>query len=159
MAEHGKRQRTRVLFVCTHNSARSQMAEGLLRQLGGAHYEAFSAGTEATGVRPEAIAAMREVGIDIGNQESKTLARFMHERFDYVVTVCDSANEACPLFPGTARRLHWLVDDPAAVAGTAAERAAAFERARDELRARIEAELFMRDSDAPAPHVSPRASS
>src|SRR5688500_8149817 len=97
----------RVLFLCTHNSARSQMAEGLLRHLSGGLLEAFSAGTEATRVRPLAVAAMREAGIDISGQESKTLERYWGEPFDAVVTVCDQANAACPLFPGTVRRLHW----------------------------------------------------
>ncbi len=93
-------ERRRVLFLCTHNSARSQMAEGLLRHLAGDHFEAMSAGTEATHVRPLAIRAMEEIGIDISGQESKTLDRYLHESFDYVITVCDDANEACPFFPG-----------------------------------------------------------
>jgi len=97
----------RVLFLCTHNSARSQMAEGLLRALGGEHFEAFSAGTEATQVRPLAIRAMAELGIDISGQESKTLERFLDKPFDAVITVCDQANESCPVFFGARERLHW----------------------------------------------------
>ena len=102
----------RVLFLCTHNSARSQMAEGLLRHLGGERFEAFSAGTEATHVRPLAVAAMAELGIDVSRQESKTLDRYLGEPFDAVITVCDQAAEACPVFPGAKRRLHWSFTDP-----------------------------------------------
>jgi arsenate reductase (thioredoxin) len=98
--------KTRVLFLCTHNSARSQMAEGLLRLLAGDRFEVMSAGTEATSVRPEAIQAMSELGVDISGQTSKTLERYLGEPFDYVVTVCDDANEACPFFPGAENRLH-----------------------------------------------------
>jgi arsenate reductase len=96
-ARDGERNgKARALFVCTHNSARSQMAEGLLRHLAGDRFEAFSAGTEATRVRPEAISAMNDLRIDISGQESKTLDRYLGEPFDYVITVCDEANEACP---------------------------------------------------------------
>jgi arsenate reductase (thioredoxin) len=91
-------ERARVLFLCTHNSARSQMAEGLLRALAGDRFEAHSAGTEATHVKPLAVRAMGEVGVDITDQESKTLERYVEEPFDYVITVCDDANEACPFF-------------------------------------------------------------
>ena len=132
----------RVLFLCTHNSARSQMAEGLLRALGGGAWESHSAGTEQTRVRPEAIAAMAELGVDISAHTSKTLHRYLPERFDLVVTVCDSANQACPVFPNAAARLHWPVDDPSAVAGSEAERLAAFWVARDELKRRIEREIL-----------------
>jgi arsenate reductase len=132
----------RVLFLCTHNSARSQMAEGLLRSLGDPGVEVASAGTEATSVRPEAIAAMRELGIDISRQESKTLERFLNEPFDEVITVCDDANEACPFFPGARHRRHWSVDDPSQVKGSDDERLAAFREARAELRRRIEDELL-----------------
>ncbi|HET9014186.1 MAG TPA: arsenate reductase ArsC [Thermomicrobiaceae bacterium] len=129
--------RTRVLFLCTHNSARSQMAEGLLRVLGGSRFESLSAGTEATAVRPLAIQAMAEAGIDISGQTSKTLDRYLGERLDFVVTVCDRANATCPVFPGAVRRLHWSIDDPSAVTSTPAEQIAAYRRARDELRERI----------------------
>jgi arsenate reductase len=135
-------QPARVLFLCTHNSARSQMAEGLLRSLGGPGVEVASAGTEATSVRPEAITAMREIGIDISKHESKTLERFLNEPFDEVVTVCDDANEACPFFPGARHRRHWSIDDPSQVKGSDDERLAAFRQARDELRLRIETELL-----------------
>ena len=132
----------RVLFLCTHNSARSQMAEGLLRSLGRGAFEVASAGTMATRVRPEAIAVMREIGIDISTQTSKTLDRFLPERFDEVITVCDNANETCPVFPGARNRRHWSIDDPAGVQGLEAERLAAFRGARDALRQRIETELL-----------------
>jgi arsenate reductase len=131
----------RVLFLCTHNSARSQMAEGLLRAAAGDRYEALSAGTEATGVRPEAIRAMAELGIDISAQRSKTLEPFLGQQIDWLVTVCDQAREACPTLPGVARQLHWSIEDPAAVTGTDEDRLAAFRAARDDLSGRINAFL------------------
>jgi arsenate reductase len=134
-------ERSRVLFLCTHNSARSQMAEGLLRHLAGDRFEAYSAGTEATHVRPLAVRAMDEIGIDISGQESKTLNRYLGEPFDYVITVCDEANEACPFFPGAKNRLHWSFEDPAQATGSEEERLAVFRRVRDEIRERIEQEL------------------
>ena len=132
----------RVLFLCTHNSARSQMAEGLLRSLGRGNFDSFSAGTEQTRVRPEAIAAMAELGIDISGQTSKTLDVYLHEPFDEVITVCDSANESCPVFPRARSRRHWSSNDPSGVRGSDEERLAAFRRARDEVRRRIESELL-----------------
>jgi len=132
----------RVLFICTHNSARSQMAEGLLRHLGGEQFEVFSAGTEATQVRPLAIKAMAEVGIDISQQESKTLDRYLDEPFEEVITVCDTAAEVCPVFPGASRRRHWSFEDPAHAIGSEAEQLAVYRRIRDEIRSRIEEELL-----------------
>src|SRR3954468_24199334 len=105
-------EQRRVLFLCTHNSARSQMAEGYVRHRYGDRFAAFSAGTEATVVRPLAIRAMAELGIDVAGQWSKTLDRYVHEPWDCVITVCDAANQACPLFPGGRVRLHWSVPDP-----------------------------------------------
>ncbi|MDP9456380.1 MAG: protein-tyrosine-phosphatase [Actinobacteria bacterium] len=134
--------KTRVLFLCTHNSARSQMAEGLLRHLAGDRFEAHSAGTEATHVRPLAARAMSEIGTDISGQESKTLDRYLREPFDYVVTVCDAANEACPVFPGAKERLHWSFPDPSRATGTEEERLGVFRAVRDEIRARIEQDLL-----------------
>lgn len=131
----------KVLFLCTHNSARSQMAEGLLRHLAGDRFEVHSAGTEATHLRPRAIVAMREIGVDISGQESKTLDRYLGEPFEYVVTVCDDANEACPVFPGAKNRLHWSFEDPSKATGSEEERLAVFRRVRDEIQARIEEEL------------------
>jgi len=132
----------RVLFLCTHNSARSQMAEALLRALGGDRFEAHSAGTEATGVRPLAIRAMRELDIDISKQISKTLDPYVDQRFDYVITVCDDANESCPIFPNAAHRLHWSLPDPSKATGTDADRLAVYRKVRDDLRARIQGELL-----------------
>jgi arsenate reductase (thioredoxin) len=134
-------KKTKVLFLCTHNSARSQMAEGLLRHLARDRFEVMSAGTEATHVRPLAVRAMDEVGIDISGQESKTLDRYVGEPFDYVITVCEEANEACPFFPGAAERLHWSLPDPAAAQGTEEERLEVFRSVRDLLRDYIEGEL------------------
>ncbi len=134
----------RVLILCTHNSARSQMAEGLLRHVGGARFEVESAGTEQTRVNPFAIAAMREIGIDISSHTSKTLVRFLDEEWDYVITVCDNANEACPFFPGAATRLHWSFEDPSAATGGDEAKLAAFRRIRDQIRARLEE--FIRQS-------------
>jgi arsenate reductase len=131
-----------VLFLCTHNSARSQMAEGLLRAFGGREVSSYSAGTIATAVRQEAIAVMNELGIDISGQTSKTLERYLGEPFDEVITVCDDANDACPFFPSARHRRHWSIPDPSAVAGSDAERLAAFRAARDELKRRIETELL-----------------
>ncbi len=131
----------RVLFLCTHNSARSQMAEGLLRHLGRDRYEAHSAGTEQTNVRPEAIEVMREIGIDISGQESKTLQRYVSQPFDWVITVCDAAAEACPVFPGARRTAHWPFEDPSQVQGDEKERLPAFRRVRDQIRARLEQEF------------------
>lgn len=132
----------RVLFICTHNSARSQMAEGLLRHLGGERFEAFSAGTEATHVRHLAIKAMAELGIDISGQSSKTLQRYLHEPFDEVITVCDSAAETCPVFPGAAHRRHWSFPDPSKATGSEDEQLAVYRRVRNEIRTRIEQELL-----------------
>ena len=118
------------------------MAEGLLRHLGGERIEAFSAGTEATHVRPLAIKAMAELGIDISGQTSKTLQRYLHEPFDEVITVCDSAAETCPVFPGAAHRRHWSFPDPSKATGSEDEQLAVYRRVRDEIRTRIEQELL-----------------
>ena len=132
----------RILFICTHNSARSQMAEGLLRSLGGDRFEAFSAGTEATQVRPLAIRAMAEVGIDISAQQSKTLQRYLAEPFNEVITVCDTAAEACPIFPGARRQRHWSFPDPSQATGSMEEQLAVYRSVRDAIRERIESELL-----------------
>jgi len=127
----------RVLILCTGNSARSQMAEGLLRHDGGDAFIVESAGLEPSFVRPEAIKAMHEIGIDISGQHSKSLDKFIGQPFEYVITVCDNANQNCPIFPGAKHRLHWSVEDPAAVGGTEETRLEAFRAARDDLGARI----------------------
>jgi arsenate reductase len=134
-------ERARVLFLCTHNSARSQMAESLLRHLAGDRFDAYSAGTEATCVKPLAVRAMDEVGVDISGQESKILDRYLEGPFDYVITVCDDANEACPFFPGARNRLHWSFEDPSRAEGSEQERLEVFRSVRDRIRERIEQEL------------------
>lgn len=118
------------------------MAEGLLRHLAGDRFDVASAGTEATHVRPLAIKAMGEIGVDISGQESETLDRYLDLPFDYVVTVCDDANEACPFFPGASERLHWSLEDPSQAKGSERERLAVFRRVRDEIQRRIERELM-----------------
>jgi arsenate reductase len=138
-------KRPRVLFLCVHNSARSQMAEGLLRSMAGDGVIVRSAGLEAGRLRPEAVAVMAELGLDISAQRSKSVDELTGERFDVVVTTCDEAKEACPLFPGAFETLHWGLPDPAAVEGDEPTRLKAFREVRDELWAHI-AELA-RDLD------------
>jgi arsenate reductase len=127
-------KKARVLILCTGNSARSQIAEGLLRHDAGDRFEVFSAGAKPSQVRPEAIAAMREVGIDLSDHRSKHVDEFAGQHFDYVLTVCDHANEVCPVFPQATTKLHHSFDDPAACTGTEEEKLASFRRVRDELR-------------------------
>jgi len=127
----------RVLILCTGNSARSQMAEGLLRHDAGDRFEVFSAGVEPSEVRPLAIEAMRELGIDISGQRSKSVAEFTGQEFDFVITVCDNANERCPIFPGKTQRIHWSFDDPAAANGDQAQQLNVFRRVRDEIREQL----------------------
>ena len=126
-----------VLFLCTGNSCRSQMAEGWLRHLGGNRFEGASAGTEPSVVNPTAIEVMKEAGVDLSGHRSKHLREFSGKRFDYVVTVCDRAKESCPIFPGAPSLLHWSIPDPAAFRGTAAQRLQVFRNARDEIGGRI----------------------
>ena len=123
----------RVLFLCTGNSCRSQMAEGLLRWLGGSVVEAVSAGLEPKPVHPDAVRVMRELGLDISRQKSKSIDTLLNQRFDYVITLCDSARETCPVFPGASRSIHWSLPDPAAAAGSEAERLQVFRSVRDQL--------------------------
>jgi arsenate reductase len=127
----------RVLVLCTGNSARSQMAEGWLRQLAGDRFEVASAGTHPSTVNPLAIAVMGERGIDISSHRSKSVAEFLDQPFDFVITVCDQAAEVCPIFPGPAERIHWSFPDPAAVRGREEERLRAFRQVRDVLEARL----------------------
>jgi arsenate reductase (thioredoxin) len=131
----------RVLVLCTGNSARSQMAEGFLRHEAGDRFDVFSAGTKPSCVRPEAIAAMGEVGIDISAHRSKSVEEFVGQEFDYVITVCDHAREACPVFPGRPHKIHWSLPDPAAVKGPEPVRMVAFRDVRDRIRGRIMALL------------------
>jgi arsenate reductase len=132
-----QQERKRVLILCTGNSARSQMAEGLLRDLAGDRFEAFSAGVESSFVRPQAIQVMDEIGIDISQQRSKSVDEFADQRIDYVITVCDNANQRCPIFPGRVNRIHWSIDDPV-VSGSEEMQLEAFRRARDELSRRLQ---------------------
>jgi thioredoxin type arsenate reductase len=131
-------EKQKVLILCTGNSARSQMAEGLLRHDAGQQFEVASAGVAPSTVRPEAIEAMREINIDISNHRSKSVEEFMGRQFDYVITVCDNANEQCPVFPGNTKRIHWSFEDPAAARGNYEERLAVFRRVRDEIRQRLQ---------------------
>jgi arsenate reductase len=124
----------RILILCTGNSARSQMAEGLLRHDAGDRFEVFSAGTRPSRVRPEAIAVMRELGIDISGHRSKTVDEFIGQSFDYVLTVCDNARESCPIFPVKTATIHRNFEDPAARQGSEGERLAVFRTVRDEMR-------------------------
>ena len=134
---------TRVLFVCTGNSARSQIAEALLRERGGEAFEARSAGSDPAGLHPLTARVLAEDGIDAGGAESTHVDACAGEAWDYVVTVCDRAREACPAFPHAGEQRHWSLDDPAAAGGGEAERMAAFRATRDEVRARIDA--FVRE--------------
>jgi arsenate reductase len=127
----------RVLFLCTGNSCRSQMAEGLARFLSKGAVDAFSAGTHPKPIHSLALKAMSEVGVDISDQQSKGIEQFDGQSFDFVVTVCDAANEACPIWPGARARVHWSLDDPAQAVGTEAQRLVVFRRVRDQIRQRV----------------------
>jgi arsenate reductase len=129
----------RILVLCTGNSARSQMGEGLFRREVGDSFQVESAGTKPGFVRPEAIAAMREIGVDISGHRSKSVDEFAGQNFDYVVTVCDNARDACPVFPGATVRIHWSFEDPAAAQGTEEERVAEFRRIRNQIHERVRA--------------------
>jgi arsenate reductase len=151
-------EKHRVLFVCTHNSARSQMAEAMLRAFAGDAFEAFSAGTEAAGIRQEAIQVMSELGMDISAQRSKTIDEFRGQSFDWFITVCDEAQKNCPVLPGVREVAHWSIEDPSLASGTPEERLAAFRRARDLIRNRMR--LFIlaggrTELPAPQPTVLP----
>lgn len=128
-------EKKKVLILCTGNSARSQMAEGILRADGGERFEVLSAGTKASVVRPEAVQAMAEIGIDISGHRSKSVEEFIGQEFDYVITVCDHANESCPIFPGKTQRIHQSFEDPPAPgAADEATTMAVFRRVRDDIR-------------------------
>ena len=142
--------RTSVLFVCTHNSARSIMAEALLREKGGDAYEAFSAGTEAAEVRPLTLQVLREAGIATEGLRSKSYEEYLGRTFDYVITVCDSARQSCPVFPGEGQRFHWGYDDPSAATGTQEERLAACRGVLTAIGQRID--LFMNTTDKHQTH-------
>lgn len=130
-------EKIKVFILCTGNSARSQMAEGLLREIGGNRLEVESAGVIASFVRPQAIEVMKEIGIDISGHRSKPVEEFTGQSFDYVITVCDNAKESCPVFPGNVKRIHWSFDDPAEANGSDEEKTAVFRRVRDEIREKL----------------------
>jgi arsenate reductase len=130
-------EKRRVLFVCVHNSARSQMAEGMLRAWAGDRFEVASGGTEASRVRPEAIAVMGELGIDISGHTSKTIERHLGQPWDFLIPVCEEASQACPYVPGAKAVLRWSFDDPSAATGSEAERLAVFRRVRDEMATQV----------------------
>ena len=134
--------KAKVLFLCTGNSARSQMAEGYIRNLASSNFEPLSAGIEPKGLNPLAVEAMKEVGIDISRQTSKDVREFLGQAIPYVVTVCDNAKQRCPIFPRTYKFLHWSLEDPAEATGSHQEKLAVFRRVRDEIRQRIEQELL-----------------
>jgi arsenate reductase (thioredoxin) len=127
----------RILVLCTHNSARSQMAEALIRSYGNGRFKVESAGTEATRVNPFAVEAMREIGFDLSGARSKHLDEFIEQEFEYVITVCDSAAESCPVFPGRAERIHWSFPDPSAATGSDDEKLAVFREVRDSIAEQI----------------------
>lgn len=127
----------KVLFLCTGNSCRSQMAEGFLKHLKGNDYEVFSAGTNPSTVNPNAVKVMSEIGIDISNQESKSVEQFLNTNFDFVITVCDKAKERCPIFLGNAKKLHWSFIDPASAKGSEEEVLSVFRKVRDEIHSKI----------------------
>lgn len=127
----------KVLFLCTGNSCRSQMAEGFLRTLGGKRCEAFSAGVASTAINPLAIKVMDEVGIDITGQVSQSADEFLDEEADYVITVCDNARTTCPVYPGEYKKIHWLLSDPADATGTQEERLDVFRKTRDKIRKNV----------------------
>jgi arsenate reductase len=127
----------RVLFICTKNSARSQMAEGLVNHDLAGEFQAFSAGTDPSDVHPVAVAVMGELGIDISHHRSKAMDEFANEKFDYVITLCDQANESCPVFFGGTKRLHMGFEDPATAGGREAEKLSAFRKVRDQIREKV----------------------
>lgn len=128
----------KIFFLCTGNSARSQMAEGLVRSLGKDSWEVKSAGIFPSYVHPLAIRVMEEIGIDISQQTSKSMDEFLNEEFDYIITLCDHAAMACPIFPGQGKRLDWSFEDPASAIGTIEEKLVVFRRVRDEIKANLE---------------------
>ena len=127
----------KVLFLCTGNSCRSQMAEGWLRHLAGDQFDVVSAGTHPVGLNPYAVAVMQEANVDISNHVSERVDPYLEQQFDYVITVCDRAHETCPIFPAASTRLHWSFDDPAKAKGTFEQQLIVFRKIRDEIAERI----------------------
>ena len=148
------REVKKVLFLCIGNSVRSQMAEGLLNELGSGKWKARSGGVFPSYVHPLAVRVMEEIGIDISRQTSKSMDRFRNEVFDYIITLCDEAAQSCPTFSNKGRRLHWPLEDPAAAIGTIEERLAVFRRIRDEIKTKIEELLKYESSEIPDPIAS-----
>jgi arsenate reductase len=145
-------EKRRVLFVCTHNSARSQMAEAMLNAWGGDRFAAFSAGTEATGIKPETIQVMEEIGLSLDGHRSKTIDEFLGQPFEWFITVCDEAQKNCPVLPGAGHVDHWSIEDPSLAEGTTEERIAAFRRSRDHIRDRLGLFILAADrEDLPKP--------
>jgi arsenate reductase (thioredoxin) len=130
--------RTRVLFICTGNRARSQMAEGLLRHAAGDRFDVYSAGTTPSGISDLTIEVMREVGVDVSGQRSKSVDEYAGESFHQIITVCDSARQVCPIFPGDGERLHWDIEDPSDTEARGVPLTAAFRLAREDIRKRVE---------------------
>ena len=147
----------KVLFLCTGNSARSQMAEGLLNKLSSGKWKAQSGGVFPSYVHPLAIRVMEEMGIDISQQASKSMNQFLNEAFDYIITLCDEAAQFCPAFPGKGKRLHWPLEDPSVATGTIEERSVVFRRIRDEIKTRIEELLKSEPSEIPDPIASSKS--
>jgi arsenate reductase len=148
-------EKRRVLFVCTHNSARSQMAEAMLNAWGGDRFAAFSAGTEATSIKPETIQVIEEIGLSLDGHRSKTIDEFRGQPFEWFITVCDEAQKNCPVLPGAGHVGHWSIEDPSLATGTPEERLAVFRRSRDHIRDRLR--LFILAGgreDLPAPEPS-----
>ena len=135
--DFNRRPKLKVLFLCTHNACRSQMAEGMLRHLAGDRFDVFSAGIEPTEVHPIAIKAMEEMGVDISDQRAKSAMKFLDQEFDYVITVCDRAKLTCPVFPGEYEKIHWDLKDPDSVTGSETEKLEAFRKARNQIQANI----------------------
>jgi len=131
------KEKKKVLILCTHNSARSQMAEGILKSIAADRFEVVSAGSKAAKVNPYAIRVLAEIDIDISYQQSKSLDQFINHDFDYLITVCDNAAKQCPVFPGNCQKIHWPLEDPAAVSGSDQEKIKAFRAVRDELKGLI----------------------
>lgn len=150
----GLMPRAKVLFLCTGNSARSQMAEGYLRHAAPGEFEAMSAGTEPKGLNPLAVEAMKEIGIDISRQKSKDVRDFLGQPIPFVVTVCDNARQRCPVFPSTYKFLHWSLDDPADASGSHDEKLAVFRRVRDEIIKRIQQDLVKSAANRPQDVIS-----
>lgn len=135
----------RILFLCTGNSARSQMAEGLLKSLAGNQFEIFSAGIKPTKVNPLTIKVMHEIGIDISGYRAKSVSEFINRKFDYIITVCDNARQTCPVFPGKYQKISWDLEDPVSAYGTDEDNLMLFRKTRDSIKQRISNFLLQKE--------------